>query len=185
MTCDFSGRPTIPKNYWYTIRHDEIFIDLDSRNKLVPCLARLRGIIENQEIALKSAWLFPSPQNFHLILRVESDALYSSEQRTAFQLYLFSDVYRECCNLIRISKGHTFPNLLITPTDLRKQYGFYRFHDASCQCESKHTLEIMEDCPAAKLLRGENRCDVLFSKPIDPDNFFPKHFGKIYTGRFR
>jgi hypothetical protein len=159
---------------------------LDGKNKLVHSLSRLRSAIENNELPVKSVWLFPSVKNFHIIIRLNFGAgaldrtTFGHDEKIAYQLYLFSDVFRTCCNLIRMERKHAFPDLIITPTNLKKEFGFYRFHDASCGCDEKHSVEIMEQCPAAKLLRGENRTAILFSKPLEPAEFFTKKFGKIY-----
>lgn len=172
------------KNYWYTSRYDEILIDLDGTggDKLTRCLSRLRGVIENRELPVKSVWFFPSftDHHYHIIIRLLPGITFCQNEKTAFQLYLFSDVFRTCCNLMRLAKDHPFPDLLITVFSLRKEFGFYRFHDATCNCEVKHSMEILEDCPAAKLLRGQHRRAILFSKPIEPSDFFKKRFGSIY-----
>jgi hypothetical protein len=175
------------KNYWYTSRYDEILIDLDGKesgkDKLVPCLSRLRAVVESRELPAKSVWLFPSPSrnHYHIFIRLLPGEPFSAEQKTAFQLYLFSDVFRTCCNLMRSAKNQPFPDLLITPLNLKKKFGFYRFHDASCNCETKHSLEIMESCPAAKLLRNDYAAVILFPKPMEPGEFFSKKFGRIYN----
>jgi hypothetical protein len=172
------------KNFWYTSRYDEILIDLDGTagDKLARCLARLRGSIEHQELPVKSVWLFPSftDHHYHIIIRLIPGRGFSQWEKYAFQLYLFSDVFRTCCNLMRQANEHPFPDLLITIFSLKNEFGFYRLHDAACNCESKHSLEVLKDCSAAKLLRGSYRQRIYFSKPIEPNAFFKKRFGTIY-----
>jgi hypothetical protein len=174
------------RNYWYVSRFDEIMIDLDAKNndRLMAALGRLRGLIESDEIEIRSVWLFPSPTKFHFHLILQTPGiLLPEQQKTALQLYLFSDVFRTCCNLMRISRKHPNPDLLITPANLWKDFNFYRMHDASCYCDKKHSYEIMEKCKAAILLRGELRAFNQFSKPVSPAGFFQKKFGMIYGKR--
>lgn len=170
------------KNYWYVSRYDEILLDVDgkSEQKLLTSLSRIRGIIEGREFPIKSVWFFPSFTNhhYHIVLNLTGEV--TEWEKAALQLYFFSDTFRTACNMMRISRYHSAPDLLIARFSFKKQFGFYRMHDASCNCEEKHSHAVMEKCSAAQTLRGEFAAHTFFNHPIPPEDFFKKRFGKIW-----
>jgi hypothetical protein len=169
------------KNYWYVAKDDEVFIDLDGdkHNRLVTVLARIRGIMEYNPFAIKEVWMFPSraDNHFHIVLKLEIAT--SLEVRTALQLYCFSDIFRTCNNLIRRHFRVLAPDVLISSLNWRKNFHFYRSFDYSCGCTEKHDHRTMTSCTAARYSRGIERASIYFDKPIPPEDFFMKRFGKI------
>ena len=172
------------RNYWYVSRYDEILLDIDgkSQQKLLTSLSRIRGLIENSDYPdypINKIWMFPSfaSNHYHIVINLSHEITWT--EKTALQLYFFSDTFRTCCNMMRTAKFHDSPDLLISPANW-KRFGFYRMHDASCTCETKHSHAVMNKCPAAVLLRGNNRACDFFSKPISPEGFFKKKFGLIW-----
>jgi hypothetical protein len=169
------------KNYWYVAKNDEVFIDLDGDkpNRLVTVLARIRGLMEANSFAIKEVWMFPSraDNHFHIVLKLEVET--SLEVRTALQLYCFSDIFRTCNNLIRRHFKVSAPDILISSLNWRKNFHFYRTFNYSCGCSEKHDHRVMRSCAAALSARGLNRYDIYLEKPVPPEDFFMKRFGKI------
>jgi len=168
------------KNYWYISTPKEVFIDLDGdrTNRLVTVLARIRGIMESHKFPIRNVWMFPSQSDnhFHLVLSLNHEC--SIEVRTALQLYCFSDVFRTCNNLMRYERMPA-ADVLISNLNWYKVFGFYRMPDSSCLCKGKHNNDAMQKCVAAKELRGKERAFIYFDKPVAPEDFFMKKFGKI------
>jgi hypothetical protein len=168
------------KNYWYIAKPDEIFVDLDGdrANRLQTVLARIRGIMEGTFFEIQEVWMFPSNQDNHFHIVARSRKIIPAQYRFALQLYFFSDVFRTCNNLVRHLDCPGAYDVLISRLDW-KNLGFYRWPDATCNCEEKHSHNVMTNCTAAKDVRGQKRDKIYFDKPIDPENFFLKKFGKI------
>lgn len=155
-------------NYWYVARANELFIDTDNVSKSIKhTRARLAGAIECGKLDVAYAMSRPSRSKNHLhtiiTLKNEPDII----QMQIWEIILHGDLYRGCCNIMRIV--HCIPSwsILISPwpTFADKQCDNYRKADDSCNCTSKHNAATMTTCPAAIRLRGDNRTRGFFGKP--------------------
>src|SRR5579859_1058918 len=173
--------------YWYLRQDNEIFLDIDGKSeakaaaKLRMCRRRLVAAIEQGKLPVKDVWFYPSETklHFHLILRLLSSVALPQ----TWALYLGSDVFRACNNMMRewlpphLDSGNIrrAADLLIVP---QPYHGFFRQPDHMCHCKHKHTPEIMVNCPVGILLRGRYAISDFFGKPNK--NLEPwRHFGKV------
>ena len=141
--------------------------------KLISARSRLAGAAEAGVLNVKDVWLYPSGTELHYHMIVRLNHQLRSELRNAYELYLRDDVFRNMNNKVRIQRG-VIASLLITS---EVYPGFYREPDHTCACKAKHSKEVMEKCPIANLLRGDDRTADYFGKPKSPKG--PISFGKI------
>lgn len=154
--------------YWYVSGPNEIFIDCDRYEQSVKHIRRrLQGAqdsgilkihrLENLESARKG--------HRHIIITVEQPL--SPLEKAAWQILFHSDIYRTACNLMRWQRKMFAADILIT----RQRFYLAPFRMV-CYCSKKHSAKMMEKCPAAIYLRGEERMLSFFGKPSDnPCNF--------------
>lgn len=148
------------KWYWYVANKQEIFLDLDRYESSIKHIrARLQGAIESEKLPLEFLSVYPSGRDghFHAVLVLSKATRYP--ERLAWSIVLHSDIYRACNNLMRWERGVPAYDILIA-----NRY-YHRIADATCECEGKHKRAVMEQCPAAKQLRGEYRSVGFFGKP--------------------
>ncbi len=122
-----------------------------------------------------------SKDHIHTIITVHN-SMHPTE-KYAWEIVLHGDIYRGCCNFLRWINGVEAADILISPWDnfIGPNIGSGHFstisrnHDDSCDCTTKHTRAVMETCPAAKRLRGENRTRGFFGKPSkNPCTIWPE-----------
>lgn len=151
------------KWFWYSSKSDEIFLDIDSFEKCRSHIERrLNGAIEYARLDVRRIIEFPSvtPGHRHWIIQLNSGM--RARERAIWAIILHSDIYRGCSTLMRIENDVQNPDILISPYQSQ-----IRRPDAFCECESKHTMKVMQTCPAAFQMRKENRAQGFFGKPSD------------------
>lgn len=146
-------------NFWYVANPHEILIDMDRpKSSLLHAEKRLAGAIVHNKLQVFSIELHESFSSDHVHARIVTPLYLSALERAVWAMALHSDIYRGLCTIMRIYNNIMSPDLLITPTP------FVRPPDAWCECESKHNAETMNECPAAKQLRGEKRTVSFFGR---------------------
>lgn len=151
------------RNLWYVARTDEILVDMDKPATSLPHTEmRLRGAIASGLIDIERIELHRSftPSHLHMLVTLDKYFFSSSYERVVWSLMFHSDIYRACNTIMRINQNINAPDLLITPV------AFQRPPDATCECDQKHTGPVMDVCPAAIALRGEDRTRSFFGKPV-------------------
>lgn len=170
--------------YWYLRKEYEIFVDLDGTDpdsyakKLYRANRRLRGAIDAGRIKVESAYLYHSSAALHHHLIIKMPECMSVEVAQVWALYLGSDVFRACNNLLRRMSGPVFvtsADLLISPAPYPN---FYRRYDYNCECKAKHTRPIMETCPVGVRLRKHLAGMDFFGKPANPEPWAKS--GRVY-----
>lgn len=148
-------------NYWYVARDNELFLDIDKMERSLPhARSRLQGAIECGRLPVRSVEMYPSQRNGHCHVIVTLARKMHDVERFAWEIILHGDIYRGCCNLLRWSNAVPANDVLISPSRFR-----HRRPNAICQCNGKHTAEVMEHCTAALALRGADRARGFFGKP--------------------
>lgn len=147
------------KNLWYVSRENEIFIDMDNfRRSVNHAKMRLMGAVECDRLSILRVESHESSTNkVHAIVTLNEPM--RGIERATWGIILHSDLYRAASTIMRHLYNVDSPDILITPKR------FLRAPDDSCDCLSKHIAEVMEKCPAAIRLRGENRTAGFFGKP--------------------
>ncbi len=151
------------KWFWYRSEENEIFCDLDSRERLFYALQRLRRALVQGVLDVESVWLYPSVtvDKFHLIIRLKDDDR-PADARVRWAMYLGSDTVRGLYTLERIKRGLQWPDLLIAAQE------YYRPADAMCDCPEKHKAKrITANCPVMQAHHGEEAGAVYFAKNLD------------------
>ena len=171
-------------NYWYVARANELFIDTDNASKsLKYARARLQGAIECGKLDVAYVMSRPSRSKDHIHTIITVHNSMHPTEKYAWEIVLHGDIYRGCCNFLRWINGVEAADILISPWDnfIGPNIGSGHFstisrnHDDSCDCTTKHTRAVMETCPAAKRLRGENRTRGFFGKPSkNPCTIWPE-----------
>lgn len=170
-------------NYWYVARANELFIDTDNASKSTKhARARLQGAIECGKLNVVYVMSRPSKSKNHvhtIITLKEPIAIWG--ERYVWEIILHGDIYRGCCNLMRYFYDVSSPDILISPwpyfyiKEQKEDSPAARYPDDKCNCTSKHTRAVMETCPAAIRLRGENRTRGFFGKPSkNPCTIWPE-----------
>lgn len=148
------------KNFWYASRSDEIFIDTDNFHRSVKhTCSRLMGAIKCGRLKVSKMEFHPSRSENHIHTLITLSEPMENLKRYVWAIILHSDLYRGCITIMRELHSVSSPDILITPTR------FEREADAVCECEQKHSAEVMQNCPAAIQLRGENRARGFFGLP--------------------
>jgi hypothetical protein len=148
------------KNFWYVAQPNEILIDMDKPATSLPHVEmRLRGGVEARLLRIERIEMHRSYNEDHLHMLVTLQNEMSAMARATWALMFHSDIYRACSTFMRIRYGVPCPDLLITPIL------FDRVHNAMCLCDQKHTGPVMDICPAAVALRGDERTASFFGKP--------------------
>ncbi len=151
-------------NLWYVASDAEILVDMDKPTTSLPHTEmRIRGAIASGLIEIDRVEIHRSFTPSHLHMLVTLKHFLDESERAVWALMFHGDIYRACNTLMRISNRVAAPDLLITPTP------FQRPPDAVCGCDQKHTGPIMQVCPAAIQLRGDDRTRSFFGKPIRAD----------------
>jgi hypothetical protein len=147
-------------NYWYVSQAAEILIDMDKPGSSLPhSESRLRGAISGGLLSVKQVEVHRSFTAEHLHLMVTLDHGLSPLERAVWALLMHSDIYRACNTLMRVEYDVKCPDLLITPVP------FERKQDAVCFCVDKHDGKTMQECPAATVLREDERTRSFFGRP--------------------
>lgn len=145
---------------WYVAKNNELFIDCDHWQKSQERIRkRLMGAIECHHLFIENLWLYPSQTNGHMHIIIKLQHTLNRVEQFCWEIMFHSDIYRGCCNLMR--RDIPAADILISRKEL------HRIPDATCNCETKHNYKTMETCPAAILLRGNQRCNTFFGKPSD------------------
>ena len=148
--------------FWYSAQPHELFLDIDHYDKAIDHIRkRLQGAIECEKLYISTVHKYHSYSKNHVHIIISLLVPIPSIERFAWETIFHSDIYRGCCNIMRVAYGIDAPDILIA------KHKYHREPDAVCDCESKHTRRIMENCPAAFLLRGQNRIRTFFGKPSD------------------
>lgn len=173
--------------FWYVRKSNELLIDLDGKNakshaaRLLKSRKRIYGAKESGKLDIRTVWFYPSgsEMHHHVIVALGHDISYI--HAVAWEMHFGSDIYRSCNNLMRatdptiIGYNSAAFDLLITP---QPYPGFYRPPDFNCLCEGKHTLDVMEKCPAAKIVRGSARTtDYLSPRAEKPPRW--REYGRV------
>lgn len=153
--------------YWYVAQTNELFIDLDHHEddaelgRLKCARDRLFGAIKAGVIHVRDTYLFPSDtdRHYHLIVVLADGFKVDSYTRRIWEGYLRDDPYRNLNNLMRTACGIT-SSLLITS----KAYPEFRAPDAECQCDKKHTNDVMVSCKTAAIIRKSHASKSYFGK---------------------
>jgi hypothetical protein len=148
------------KWFWYSAYKTELFLDIDNYSKCINHLRqRLQGAIECNVLPVQTCFVYNStrPDHKHIIVTLTEPL--PDIERCMWEIVLHSDIYRGCCNVMRYTNDIPHADILIG----REVY--HRQPDAICECESKHTRSVMDDCEAAKQLRSEYRTASFFGKP--------------------
>lgn len=152
-------------NYWYVSRDNEILVDMDKPGtSLSHAERRLYGAFSHGVLDVLRVEIHDSftPAHVHVLVTLHSPM--QSIARMVWALMLHSDVYRACTSIMRAIHGVGSPDLLITP---RK---FYREPDYVCECKSKHNYAVMNSCPVAIEIRGDERLRSFFAVPAELEN---------------
>lgn len=170
----------ISMNYWYVARPNELFLDIDNVSRSIKhARSRLQGAIECGKLDVAYVMQRPSKSknHLHVIVTLSNTAdrplLF---EKYAWEIILHGDIYRGCCNIMRLASGVAAPDILISPFERFTEEHFpprkrelpsfpHRISDYKCDCASKHNAATMETCPAAQRLRGEFRNAGFFGKP--------------------
>jgi len=157
-------------NYWYVSRPNEIFLDIDNTNKVIRhASSRLLGAVECGRLKVADIDFHQSASENHLHVIITLGEDMPPIERAVWGLILRSDIYRAASVIMRHCHNIKAADVLITPTEFRRPPDDY------CECPEKHKAEIMEHCPAATRLRGENRTQGFFGLPSSQDvSFFRK-----------
>ena len=175
-------------NFWYVARPNELFLDIDNASRsLKHARARLQGAIECGKLDVAYLVQHPSKSKDHIHVIVTLVKEIANFDRIAWEVILHGDLYRGCCNLMRLSNAIPAFDVLISPFSdfgwsgkLADEINGYtefadRFPDAQCNCKSKHNAATMQNCPAAIRLRGEFRNAGFFGKPSkNPCTIWPE-----------
>lgn len=156
--------------HWYVSRPNEIFIDADKWDKCKDHVrARLQGAIECGKLDVNKVHLFPSNTHRHMHMIIELNFPMENIERYIWSVIFHSDIYRACSTIMRqIHFPNLYPDILIT------KHEYHRRSDFTCNCQSKHSRKIMENCRAAYELRGDVRVHGFFGKPSkNPCKFLP------------
>lgn len=178
--------------YWYVPSRDdrEIFVDMDHHRMDMPATKvksfreRVLGCHRNGLLPVESFYIFPSdhPKHFHGIVKLKEPL--GEFVRLIWASYLRDDPFRSLHNLMRLHIRHTkklprdklVASLLITQEPYKRgPNGFYRGPDFVCYCREKHSNEVMQQCPVAERLRGDERAHDHFLKPVSVKDGY--HFG--------
>lgn len=150
-----------PENLWYVAQDNEILVDMDKPTTSLPHVEmRLRGALASQHIDVKRVELHRSFSESHVHMLITLEHFLDANERAIWALMFHSDIYRACNTLMRLSNCVTAADLLITPL------AFIRPPNYVCVCDGKHTGPVMESCPAAIALRGNDRTRSFFGRPI-------------------
>jgi hypothetical protein len=134
---------------WYVARENEIFIDMDSYTKSIDlCRRRLSAGVDAGILNVDFVYNTQTSHDHNHIIIVLKNPM-RDIQRIAWAIALHSDIYRGLCTLMRADAMIPAPDVLIG----KRLY--HRLPDAQCDCETKHVSGTMQNCHAAKLLRGE------------------------------
>lgn len=147
-------------NLWYVGRNTEILVDMDKPGTSIPhANRRIAGAIENHKLDVYKVEVHESftPSHIHALITLNRPL--SDIERIIWGIIFHSDIYRGMASLMRVINYAPSADLLVTPR------GFIRLPDYMCDCPSKHTEEIMNACPVAKIARGEWRTKTFFSFP--------------------
>jgi hypothetical protein len=147
-------------NLWYVGHDNEILIDMDKPGTSMPhANKRIAGAIEHHKLDVYKVELHESftPSHVHALITLNNSL--SPIERIAWGIVFHSDIYRGATSLMRVIYSVPSPDLLVTPRE------FIRPPDYCCECPSKHTEIIMNNCPVAKIARREWRIKTFFSVP--------------------
>lgn len=172
----FIGSAAAKQWFWYVARSNEIFIDADKEKfhkGLDHVRRRLQGAIEADKLKVNQVIQLPSATNGHRHIIIQLSQNIGAIDRAVWAIIFHSDIYRACATIARITNGVAAADVLISPHDLsynaegKKLGNIVRNPDDFCYCEAKHKAAVMDKCPAAIRLRGENRTRGFFGKPSD------------------
>jgi len=138
------------RNYWYSARDNEIFLDLDSHRAISRALSVLRMAIVNGDMKVSGIWLYgtPTPGHAHMIIALKKDMDWMT--RLSWSIWMGNDRLRVAYILERENRGLVHSDLLISKT----QYE-WREPDAQCGCTEKHKQpRVTSKCPAMNALLG-------------------------------
>lgn len=117
------------------------------------------GAIKSEKLSVKEIEFHQSRSENHIHTLITLSESMENLQRYVWGIILHSDLYRGCITIMRELHGVSSPDILITPSPFKRE------PDAECECEQKHTAEVMQICPAAIRLRGEGRTKSFFGLP--------------------
>lgn len=146
--------------FWYVAKHNEIFVDTDNYSRSVKHTARrLLGAIKCGRLDVAAIEWHPSSSEDHIHTIITLQNFMPAVERYVWALILHSDIYRTASTIMRDLYAVPAPDILITP------HRFKRAPDDVCCCEQKHKAAVMEKCPAATRLRGDDRIKGFFGLP--------------------
>lgn len=147
-------------NLWYVARPNEIFIDTDNFARSIKhTAARLAGAIKCGRLHVKNLEFHASRNENHIHTIITLHNEMPAIERATWALILHSDIYRAASTIMRTLYNVPCSDILITPNP------FLRSPDAVCECEEKHSSQVMLACPAAFQLRGESVARGFFGLP--------------------
>jgi hypothetical protein len=146
--------------HWYVARRNELFIDMDRYEQSINHMRRrLMGAIECGVLDISSVFTYPSIKQNHKHIIITLTHGIKPMERYAWEMLFHGDIYRAAANIMRESNRVPAPDILISNKIL------HRSHDDFCVCSEKHSMKIMDLCPAAIRLRGPYRTATYFGKP--------------------
>ena len=150
----------ILNNYWYSSRANEIFIDTDNFHRSIAhTCSRLMGAIKCGRLRVKEIEYHKSRSENHIHTLITLKEEMDDISRYVWAIILHSDLYRGCSTIMRSRSGISNPDIFITPKR------FQRVEDDYCDCEQKHSAEVLLTCPAAIRMRGNDRVKGMFGLP--------------------
>lgn len=153
-------------NFWYISQPAEILVDMDKpRTSLPHADRRIKAAIEGGQLNVRrvETHLSTTPDHVHALITLH-DPLPPAE-RIIWGVMFHGDIYRGCSSLMRVAHGVPCPDLLITPSE------FLRPPNRVCWCAAKHSAEVMDVCPAAIVLRGDERLRSFFGAAKNVSDF--------------